>query len=202
MHRYPDLAIDPLEAAGGVTIVPPGGVPYSTFSYAPGVSDTREEGLLIVPMYVLVANWAVYNTPAYYFWNAINAVWVYGIGSGYVDSGRGQGPNGTYPAPPVGAASQQNHVRPVPECRDPLGVFWTAAQRAAVGWIGPMGYLWPPPNLAINVQKENGPARWDWRDPRMAFPLLGGANIVGDYVRPFWSPDANIVENWQLFFGE
>lgn len=193
---------------GGTTPLAHGQTEWCTFSYVNGISDRREEGIFLVPMYVLIANWAVFNTPAYYFWNIF--FWVYAIGSGYVDTGRGIGPNGHYPPPPPAALAtvaalptRQNFVRKLPQRRDPIGMFWTAVQQAAVNWIGPMGYFWPPIDLTIGVQKEDGPSgRLDFRNPGIAFPQFGGRYITGDYIREFWSDNDDIVENWQQWVGE
>ena len=155
-------------------------------------------------MYVLISNHCVHNTLPMMVWNAGLGAFQLDIGSGYVDSGRGQGTTGNYSPPAFQHINfRQNHVRDVPAQRDPIHLFSTLAVQAAIGWIGTMGYFWPPGNLSIGVWQENiGAGTLDWRDPLITFPLRGGTYVTGDYVREFWAGQATIVADWQRWMGE
>ena len=168
--------------------------------------DGREEGVMIVPMYVLVSNRAVLITPPVIRLTrdgrAFEAIW----GTGYIDSARGQGdnlPGGTptyLPPPKQPYGNRHGHTRSVPIVRDPEFLFASPAQRAAVGWISPMGYFYPPNGVTINTVSENVTDGYpDFRDTN--FPENGHTYIVGNYVHPFYVDYDQMMQKFQKWIG-
>jgi len=178
----------------------------STNNYFPDGQYTTadENGCFILPTWLFVANHATNNTPPRMRVNGLT--FVIEPGTGYIDSGRGEGPvdeNGipTYPPPNhLSYLSLHMHERAVPVRRDPNGLFWPQATRMLHNWVEVMGYFVPPTSLSVNVVREVNEFGYpDFRN--VPFPEVGYTYVTGNYVRPFYSSFSDVMKNFQKWVG-